>query len=71
FIHLRQQRFIRAPNPFGYLCILHAQVNESKPKLSRKVEQVIFGQALSLQFVHHCFINTAQAVNCVARVSRS
>ena len=46
FIHLRPQRLICAPNPFGYLCILHPQLNEPKPTVSRKVVQVIFGQAL-------------------------
>src|SRR6185437_15482829 len=47
FVHLRPQRLVDAPNPFGNLCILHARLKGPKPPVSRKIVQVIFGQALS------------------------
>src|SRR6185312_1129538 len=46
FVHLRPQRLVDAPNPFGNLCILHARLKGPKPPVSRKIVQVIFGQAL-------------------------
>src|SRR6185437_6569418 len=51
FVHLRPQQFICAPNPFSYLCILHAQVNESVLKLSTKLNRLFSDRPLARFFV--------------------